>query len=104
MAMRSMTILGVFSLLTMLSAGSLVRGEAVEHQAAVMLCAGHVKAITIHTCGLHPGGCQGTLVLVTDEGDEISVAIMPPMRVERGEQVVTMDAIAVGDYVRVQGP
>jgi hypothetical protein len=102
--MRSITIVGVFSLLSMLSAGSLLWGEAVEHQAALMRCAGHVKAVTIHMCGLHPGGCQGTLVLVTDEGDEIAVALMPPLRIERGEQVVTIDAIAVGDYVRVQGP
>ena len=29
---------------------------------------------------------------------------MPPVRIERGSQVVTMDAIAGGDHVRVQAP
>jgi hypothetical protein len=102
--MRSITILGVFGLVTLLASGSLLWGEGSERQAAVRPWTGHVKAITIDTCGLHPGGCQGTLVLVTDAGEELLVPLMPPLRVERGTQAVTIDAVAVGDYVRVQAP
>jgi hypothetical protein len=102
--MRSITILSMFGLVALLSAGSLLWGETVERQAAVLPWTGHVKAITIHTCGLQPGGCHGTLVLVTDAGEELSVPLRPPLWVERGAQVVTIDAVAVGDYVRVQAP
>jgi hypothetical protein len=102
--MRRMMILSVFGLVTLLAAGALMGGVAGERQPAVLPWRGQVKAIVIHTCGLQPGGCHGVLVRATDEGEEISVAIMPPLRIERGAQVVPIDAIAVGDYVRVQGP
>jgi hypothetical protein len=103
--MRRITMIWVFGLLAMLSAGSFSPGAAGEpHAVAVMLFAGHVKAITIHTCGLQPGGCRGSLVLATEEGGEVSIALLPAMRIERGEQVVTVDTLAVGDYIRVRRP
>jgi hypothetical protein len=63
---------------------------------------GYIRMIKIDLCGLEPGMCQGSLVLVRKEGGEVSLAIRPGMRIKRGEQAATIDELGAGDYVKVQ--
>jgi hypothetical protein len=63
---------------------------------------GYIRMIKIDLCGLQPGMCQGSMVLVRKEGGEVSLAIQPGMRIKRGGQVVTIDELGAGDYVKVQ--
>jgi hypothetical protein len=63
---------------------------------------GHIRMIKIDLCGLQPGMCQGSMVLVREEGGEVFLAIEPGMRIKRGGQVATIDELGAGDYVKVQ--
>jgi hypothetical protein len=63
---------------------------------------GDIKIIKIDLCGLQPGTCQGSMVLVQKEGGEVALAIKPGMRIKRGGQVVTLDELGAGNYVKAQ--
>jgi hypothetical protein len=75
-------------------------GELPERVA--LLFEGHVKAITIDTCGLEPGTCQRAMVLAKKEGGEMSFAIRPETGIKYNEQLVTIDELRVGDFVKVR--
>jgi len=81
--------------------GSLaLAGEPLER--VTMLFQGHIKAMKVDTCGLKPGSCQGSLVLAKSDGGELAFAIRPETRIEPTEQLVTVDTLRVGDFVKVQ--
>jgi hypothetical protein len=63
---------------------------------------GYIKTIKIDLCGLQPGMCQGSMVLVQKEGDEVALAIRPGMRIKHHGQVATIDELGAGNYVKVQ--
>jgi hypothetical protein len=67
-----------------------------------MLFQGHIKAMKADTCGLTPGSCQRSLVLAKSDGGEMAFAIRPETRIKPTEQLVTIDTLRVGDFVKVQ--
>jgi hypothetical protein len=63
---------------------------------------GQVKSITIDRCGQRPGLCEGTMVLRPRRGREVILAIRPGMWIKRGDRLVLLEELRVGDQIHVQ--
>ena len=63
---------------------------------------GQVHSITIDRCGQRPGVCEGTLVLTPRRGREVSLAMRPGMWLTRGDRLVRLEELRVGDQIHVQ--
>ena len=64
---------------------------------------GQIKSIKVDKCGLQPGSCEGSVILAQrGGGGEVTLAIMPGTWLKRGDQLVTIDELGVGNYVRVE--
>jgi hypothetical protein len=77
-----------------------VAGEPLE--TVTMQFQGHIIAMKVDTCGLKLGTCQRSMVLAKLDGGEMAFAIRPEIRVKPNEQLVTIDTLRVGDFVKVQ--
>jgi hypothetical protein len=63
---------------------------------------GQVKSITIDRCGQRPGLCEGTMVLRPRRRREVILAIRPGMWIKRGDRLVLLEELRVGDQIHVQ--
>lgn len=64
---------------------------------------GQIRSITIDTCGLEPGSCQGSIVLAqAGDAREVRLAVKPETWLKRGDRFVTICQLGVGSYVKVK--
>jgi hypothetical protein len=64
---------------------------------------GQIKSIKIDKCGLQPGSCEGAVILArAGGGGEVTLAIKPGTWLNRGDQLVTIDELGVGNFVKVE--
>ena len=90
-------------LCTVLAVGVVSLGVAGEQrQTPVKQYEGQVKSIRIDKCGLQPGTCEGSIVLAQKGGREVALAIRPGTWIQRGDQLVLIDELAVGNYLKAR--
>ena len=100
---RIATLMGVGVLGVALIVGWGARGSAGQRQGTpVRQYSGQVQSIKIDRCGLEPGTCEGSIVLRLQDGREVALAIQPGTWIKRGDQLVLIDELAVGNYLRAQ--
>jgi hypothetical protein len=63
---------------------------------------GQIKSLKIDKCGLQPGTCEGTVILAQAGGGEVELAIKPGTWIKRGDRLVTIDELGVGNYVKTE--
>lgn len=63
---------------------------------------GEIKSVRVDKCGRRPGLCEGAVVLARREGGEVVLAIRPGTWIKRGERLVLIEELQVGDAVHVQ--
>jgi hypothetical protein len=63
---------------------------------------GKIMSIRIDRCGKRPGLCAGSIVLGQREGGEVALAIRPGTWIKRGERLVLIEELSVGDDVHAQ--
>jgi hypothetical protein len=97
---RGLTVLGFGALLTVSVGLEGTAGTAA--QAPVRPYTGQVREIKIHQCGLEPGGCEGSLVLVQAGGQHVALAVPSGTTIQRGNQRVHLAEVGIGNYVTVQ--
>src|SRR5918996_2366562 len=88
----------VFSLAFVAStmAGAASSAKAQQHE-------GQIKTIKVEKCGLQPGSCEGSVILARAAGGgEVTLAIKPGTWLKRGDQLVTIDELGIGNYVKVE--
>jgi len=101
--MRHVNTLGVVLLCTVLVGGWVSRGSAGEPRPApVKQCRGQIKSVKIDRCGLQPGTCEGSVILEQPGGQQVTLAILPGTWLKRGDQLILIDELGVGNYVTVQ--
>ena len=99
-AKRGLTVLGLGTLLTVSMGAWALAGAAA--QALVRPYTGQVREIKIHQCGLEPGECEGSLVLVQPGGQQVALAIPSRTAIQRGDRRVHLAELDIGNYVTVQ--
>jgi hypothetical protein len=77
-----------------------VAGE--QYQAPVKAYEGQIKSVKIDKCGLQPGTCEGSIVLAQKGGGDVALAILPGTWIKRGDHLVLIDELGVGNYVKAQ--
>jgi hypothetical protein len=101
--MRRITALVVFLLGAALFVGWGSRGMAGEQrQAPIRQYTGQIQSIKIDTCGLQPGTCEGSIVLKLSGGQQVALAILPGTWIQRGDRLVLIDELGVGNYITAQ--
>ena len=101
--MTRLRIAGILLLCTALSFGLValaIAGTASKVTAKPF--EGQIKSIKIDKCGLQPGTCEGSVILSQANGGEVELAIMPGTWIKRGDQLVTIDELSVGNYVKTE--
>lgn len=95
--------------LTVLGLGALLVGMVISPgmagtsaQTSVQPYMGQITEITIDECGPQPGTCKGSIVLEQPQGREVTLAIGPGTRIQRGDQLVYLSELGIGNFVRVQ--
>jgi hypothetical protein len=63
---------------------------------------GQIKSIKIDKCGMQPGSCEGSILLAQAAGGEVELAIKPGTWIKRADQLVTIDELGVGNYVKTE--
>jgi hypothetical protein len=63
---------------------------------------GQIHSINIDRCGQRPGLCEGRIVLTPRRGREVILAIRPGMWIKRGDRLVLLEELRVGDQIHVQ--
>jgi hypothetical protein len=101
--MKRINAVVVLLLCTALAVGVVSLGGAGEQrQTAVKLYEGQIKSIKIDKCGLQPGTCEGSIVMAQKGGGDIALAIRPGTWIQRGDQLVLIDELGVGNYVKAR--
>jgi hypothetical protein len=63
---------------------------------------GQIQSIKIDKCGLQPGTCEGSLIVAKPGGGEVALSIKPGTWIKRGDTLVTIDELGVGNYIKVE--
>jgi len=71
-------------------------------QTKTQLYEGQIQSIKIDKCGLQPGTCEGSLIVVKPGGGEVARAIKPGTWIKRGDTLVTIDELGVDNYIKVE--
>jgi hypothetical protein len=77
-----------------------ITGE--QRQTPIHQYTGQIQSIKIDRCGLQPGTCEGSIVLKLSGGQEVSLAILPGTWIQRGDHLVLIDELGVGNYIKAQ--
>lgn len=101
--MTRFRIAGILLLCTVLSLGLVSQALAgAASKATPKPFAGQIKSIKIDRCGMQPGTCEGSLILAQAGGEEVELAIKSGTWIKRGDQLVTIDELGVGNYVKTE--
>jgi hypothetical protein len=63
---------------------------------------GKITSIRIDRCGKRPGLCEGAIILAQRDGGDVTLAIRPGTWIKRGDRLVTVEELSVGNDVHVQ--
>jgi hypothetical protein len=74
-----------------------IAGE--QRQAPIHQYTGQIQSIKIDKCGLQPGTCEGSVILKLSGGQEVTLAILPGTWIQRGDHLVLIDELGVGNYI-----
>ena len=63
---------------------------------------GQITSVTVDRCGNRPGLCAGTIILTQRDGRQAALAIRPGTWIKRGERLVLLEELSVGDDIHAQ--
>jgi hypothetical protein len=99
--MKSLKTIVSLCLCAVLAAGVALAGAGQQRTAPVKEYEGQIRSVKIDQCGMQPGTCEGSIVMAQRGGEEVRLFIKPGTWIKRGDQLVTIDELGVGNYVRV---
>ena len=86
-----------------LALGSVAQGAAGEQGwSHLQQYWGQVQSIKVDKCGQRLGLCEGTIVLTPGHGSKVILSIRPGMWLKRGDRLVLLEELRVGDQIHVQ--
>jgi len=98
---RTVLILLLCGVVSLALAASIMAGAS--SAAKIQPYEGQIRSIKVEKCGLQPGSCEGSVILVPKGGaGEVTLAIKPGTWLKRGDQLVTIDELGIGNYVKVE--
>jgi hypothetical protein len=77
-------------------------GAGAQRPVPVKQYTGQIQSVKIDRCGMQPGTCEGSVVLKLSGGQTVTLAILPGTWLQRGDRLVLIDELGVGNYVTAQ--
>jgi hypothetical protein len=101
MGIRTVLILLLYSAFSLVLVASTIAGTS--SAAKMQPYEGQIKSIKVEKCGLQPGSCEGSVILARAGGaGEVTLAVKPGTWLKRGDLLVTIDELGIGNYVKVE--
>ena len=63
---------------------------------------GKIISVRVDKCGKRPGLCEGMIILAQRDGGPLALAIRPGTWIKRGDQLVLLEELSVGNDIHVQ--
>jgi hypothetical protein len=63
---------------------------------------GKIAAVRVDRCGRRPGLCEGVIILASRDGTSLALAIRPGTWIKRGDRLVLLEDLHVGNEIHVQ--
>ena len=63
---------------------------------------GEIISVRIDKCGKRPGLCEGMIALASRDGGLVTLAIRPGTWIKRGDHLVLLEDLKVGNDIHVQ--
>ena len=63
---------------------------------------GKITSVRVEKCGKRPGLCEGIIILGRRDGGPLALAIRPGTWIKRGDHLILLEELRVGDDVHVQ--
>jgi len=63
---------------------------------------GEITSVRIDRCGKRPGLCEGMIILALRDGGSVTLAIRPGTWIKRGDHLVLLEELKVGNDIHVQ--
>jgi hypothetical protein len=63
---------------------------------------GEIISVRIDKCGKRPGLCAGMIILAPRDGGSVTLAIRPGTWIKRGDHLVLLEELKVGNNIHVQ--
>jgi hypothetical protein len=102
-AVRSFTAVGLLVVWIMFTLGLMALSTAGEQRSAQLKQYwGRITAVRVDRCGKRPGLCEGVIMLAQREAELVRLAIRPGTWIKRGDHLVLLDELSVGDEIHVQ--
>jgi hypothetical protein len=89
-------------LLTLVSGLSIVWPSLAGQGYTTSVYEGQIKSIKIDKCGMQPGLCEGSIILVGKGGSDTTMDIRIGTWIKRGNNFLTIEDLKIGDQVKAQ--
>jgi hypothetical protein len=63
---------------------------------------GNITSVRVDKCGKRPGLCEGMIILARRDGGQLALAIRPGTWIKRGDRLILLEELRVGDDVHIQ--
>jgi hypothetical protein len=63
---------------------------------------GKITSVRVDKCGKRPGLCEGIIILAPRDGGPLALVIRPGTWIKRGDHLVLLEELSVGDDIHVQ--
>jgi hypothetical protein len=63
---------------------------------------GEITSVRVDKCGKQPGVCEGMIILARRDGGQLALAIRPGTWIKRGDRLILLEELRVGDNVHIQ--
>jgi hypothetical protein len=63
---------------------------------------GTITSVRVDRCGKRQGLCEGSITLTQHDGRKVTLAIRPGTWIKRGDLLVVLDDLSVGNDIHVQ--
>jgi hypothetical protein len=63
---------------------------------------GKIASVRVDKCGKRPGLCEGMIILARRDGGQLALAVRPGTWIKRGDRLILLEELRVGDDVHVQ--
>jgi hypothetical protein len=101
--MRGFTAAALLVAWIALAMGVTASGIAGEQRSALLKQYwGKITSVRVDRCGKRPGLCEGVIILGQRGAGLVSLAIRPGTWIKRGDHLVLLDELSVGDEIHVQ--
>jgi hypothetical protein len=88
--------------MTLVTGGTSVGSAGEQRSALLKQYWGTITSIRVDRCGKRQGLCEGVIILTQRDGGGVTLAIRPGTWIKRGDLLILLEDLSVGNDIHVQ--